>query len=222
MAGNEHLARRAVRRCNQQADPVRPHLQARPRRGSRKAPAEPILEPGARDHRYPPSSPGTVPGYRYRLDDFLADVNTGHKVKKQRPCSRGMPRHVSRARAESRPKPVGEVEFAAGVAAIERQRHLRADSRAAPASSAMPTSCWAIARRQCWRPRSSPAARHRFKGIPLRRRLGRRRPGDRQQPRRPRGRACIAAPNSAPGLKQLFRLGLSFDAWIFHHPARRR
>ena len=44
-----------------------------------KAPAEPILDPeleiiDTHHHLW------DLPGYRYRLDDFLADVNTGHKV----------------------------------------------------------------------------------------------------------------------------------------------
>ena len=54
--------------------------------------------------------------------------------------------------------------------------------------------------------------------VPRRAPLGRlrRRPGHRQQPHRRAAAALSHAPISAPGLKRLSALGLSFDAWLYH------
>ena len=79
-----------------------------------KAAPEPILDPeleivDTHHHLW------DMPGYRYLLDDFLADANTGHKVVATvfEEC-----RAMYRARGPVEMKPVGEVEFAAGVAAM--------------------------------------------------------------------------------------------------------
>src|SRR3954465_13728083 len=56
-----------------------------------------------------------MPGYRYLLDDFLADANTGPKgvATVFEEC-----RAMYRARGPQEMKPVGEVEFCAGIAAM--------------------------------------------------------------------------------------------------------
>src|SRR6478736_4363127 len=79
-----------------------------------KAAPEPILDPAleiidTHHHLW------DMPGYRYLLDDFLADANTGHKVVATvfEEC-----RAMYRARGPQEMKPVGEVEFCAGVAAM--------------------------------------------------------------------------------------------------------
>ncbi|CAN5923155.1 amidohydrolase family protein [soil metagenome] len=79
-----------------------------------KAPAEPILEPDlpivdTHHHLW------DMPGYRYLLDELLADLNTGHNIVATvfEEC-----RAMYRARGPEEMKPVGEVEFVAGVAAM--------------------------------------------------------------------------------------------------------
>ncbi|MGE5151014.1 MAG: hypothetical protein ACM3II_12905, partial [Rhodospirillaceae bacterium] len=79
-----------------------------------KADPEPILEPelaivDTHHHIW------DMPGYRYLLDDLLADLNTGHKVVATvfNECHA-----MYRARGPQEMKPVGEVEFCAGVAAM--------------------------------------------------------------------------------------------------------
>ena len=79
-----------------------------------KAPPEPILEPDlpivdTHHHLWDMS------GYRYLLDELLADIRTGHNVVATvfEEC-----RSMYRARGPQEMKPVGEVEFVAGVAAM--------------------------------------------------------------------------------------------------------
>ena len=79
-----------------------------------RAPAEPILEPDlpivdTHHHLW------DVPGYRYLLDDLLADLDCGHNVVATvfEEC-----RSMYRAGGPEEMKPVGEVEFVAGVAAM--------------------------------------------------------------------------------------------------------
>ena len=79
-----------------------------------KAPAETILEPDlaivdTHHHLW------DMPGYRYLLDELLADINTGHNIVATvfEEC-----RSMYRAHGPDEMKPVGEVEFVAGVAAM--------------------------------------------------------------------------------------------------------
>jgi L-fuconolactonase len=79
-----------------------------------KAPQEPILEPDlpivdTHHHLW------DFPGYRYLLDELLADLGTGHNVVATvfEEC-----RSMYRAHGPEEMKPVGEVEFVAGVAAM--------------------------------------------------------------------------------------------------------
>jgi L-fuconolactonase len=79
-----------------------------------KGPSEPILEPDlpivdTHHHLW------DMAGYRYLLDELLADLQTGHNVVATvfEEC-----RSMYRARGPEEMKPVGEVEFVAGVAAM--------------------------------------------------------------------------------------------------------
>ena len=79
-----------------------------------KAPKEPILEPelpivDTHHHLW------DFPGYRYLLDELLADLGCGHNVVATvfEEC-----RSMYRAHGPEEMKPVGEVEFVAGVAAM--------------------------------------------------------------------------------------------------------
>src|SRR5260221_8349671 len=79
-----------------------------------KAPPEPILEPDlaivdTHHHLW------DMPGYRYLLDELLADLRTGHNIVATvfEEC-----RSMYRTRGPEEMKPVGEVEFVAGVAAM--------------------------------------------------------------------------------------------------------
>jgi predicted TIM-barrel fold metal-dependent hydrolase len=174
-----------------------------------KAPAEPILDPeleviDTHHHLW------DLPGYRYRLDDFLADVNTGHKVVATvfEEC-----RAMYRARGPVEMKPVGEVEFAAGVAAmsdsgiygptrvcagIVGHADLMLGDRAAAVLEA-----------------EIAAGGGRFKGI----RFGAAWDDDPVigNSHVAKGPGVHRSSEFRAGLKRLFGLGLSFDAWIFHH-----
>ncbi len=79
-----------------------------------KSVVEPILEPereiiDAHHHLW------DMPGFRYLLSDFLEDVGTGHKVIGTvfAECHA-----MYRASGPAEMKPIGEVEFAAGIAAM--------------------------------------------------------------------------------------------------------
>ena len=79
-----------------------------------KAPAEPILEPDlaivdTHHHLW------DMGRFRYLLDELLADLNSGHNIVATvfEEC-----RSMYRARGPEEMKPVGEVEFVAGVAAM--------------------------------------------------------------------------------------------------------
>ena len=79
-----------------------------------KAAAEPILEPDlaivdTHHHLW------DMPGYRYLLPDLLADLGSGHKVIATvfNECH-----SMYRANGPVEMRPVGEVEFCAGVAAM--------------------------------------------------------------------------------------------------------
>ena len=150
-----------------------------------------------------------MPGYRYLLDDFLADANTGHKVVATvfEEC-----RAMYRARGPQEMKPVGEVEFCVGVAAMSDSGRY-GDTRVAAGIVGHADLPWAIAWRRYWRRRSRPAAGASRASASAR--LGRR-SGDRQQPRR-QGAGVHRSAAFRAGLKRLFGLGLSFDAWVFHH-----
>lgn len=174
-----------------------------------RAAAEPILDPeieivDTHHHLW------DMPGYRYFLDDFLADTNTGHKVVATvfNEC-----RAMYRARGPEEMKPVGEVEFCAGIAAmsdsgrygptrvcagIVGHADLTLGDRAAGVLEA-----------------EIAAGGGRFKGI----RYGAAWDDDPiiGNSHVARGPGVHASSEFRAGLKRLFALGLSFDAWIFHH-----
>src|SRR5205807_4700028 len=64
------------------------------------------------------------PGWRYLLDELLADTSSGHNILATVFVqARAMPR----AAGPVEMRPVGETEFVNGVASHERERHLRQD-----------------------------------------------------------------------------------------------
>ncbi len=174
-----------------------------------KAAPEPILDPeleivDTHHHLW------DMPGYRYLLDDFLADANTGHKVVAGvfEEC-----RAMYRGRGAVEMKPVGEVEFAAGVAAmsdsgiygpvrvcagIVGHADLTLGDRVAPVLEA-----------------EIAAGGGRFKGI----RFGAAWDDDPiiGNSHVAKGSGVHRSAAFRDGLKQLNRLGLSFDAWTFFH-----
>jgi len=174
-----------------------------------KAVPEPILDPelevvDTHHHLW------DMPGYRYLLDDFLADASTGHKVVATvfEEC-----RAMYRAQGPVEMKPVGEVEFAAGVAAMSASGNygptrvcagivghadLTLGDRVAPVLEA-----------------EIAAGGGRFKGI----RFGAAWDDDPVigNSHVAKGPGVHRSAGFRAGLKRLFGLGLSFDAWIFHH-----
>ena len=94
------------------------------------------------------------PGWRYMLDDLLADTNSGHNIVATVfvQC-----RSMHRAGGPEEMKPVGETEFVNGVAAMSAAGGY-GRPRSARASSGTPICGWARACRRCWRRISAPAA----------------------------------------------------------------
>ena len=144
------------------------------------------------------------------LDDFLADASTGHKVVATvfEEC-----RAMYRAQGPVEMKPVGEVEFAAGVAAMSASGNygptrvcagivghadLTLGDRVAPVLEA-----------------EVAAGGGRFKGI----RFGAAWDDDPVigNSHVAKGPGVHRSAGFRAGLKRLFALGLSFDAWTFHH-----
>jgi predicted TIM-barrel fold metal-dependent hydrolase len=174
-----------------------------------KAPAEPILDPeleiiDTHHHLW------DLPGYRYRLDDFLADVDTGHKVVATvfEEC-----RAMYRARGPVEMKPVGEVEFAAGVAAMS-DSGIYGPTRVCAgivghADLMLGDRVAAVLEAEI------AAGGGRFKGI----RFGAAWDDDPVigNSHVAKGPGVHRSADFRAGLKRLFGLGLSFDAWIFHH-----
>ena len=174
-----------------------------------KAPHEPILEPelaivDTHHHLW------DMPRFRYFLDELLADLNSGHNIVATvfEEC-----RSMYRAREPEEMKPVGEVEFVAGVAAmsdsgrygdarvaagIVGHADLTLGDRVAPVLEA-----------------EIAAGGGRFKGI----RFGAAWDDDPVigNSHVAKGPDVHRSAAFRAGLKRLFGLGLSFDAWIFHH-----
>ena len=174
-----------------------------------KAEPEPILEPelaivDTHHHIW------DMPGYRYLLHDLLADLNTGHNIVATvfNECHA-----MYRARGPQEMKPVGEVEFCAGVAAmsdsgiygptricagIVGHADLTLGDRVAGVLEA-----------------EIAAGGGRFKGI----RYGAAWDDDPiiGNSHVAKGPGVHRSSEFRAGLKRLFGLGLSFDAWIFHH-----
>ncbi|WP_421994414.1 amidohydrolase family protein [Reyranella sp.] len=173
-----------------------------------RAPAEPVLEPDlpivdTHHHLW------DFPRHRYLLDELLADIDCGHNIVATvfEEC-----RSMYRARGPEAMKPVGEVEFVAGVAAMSDS------GRYGPARlcrGIVGYADLALGERVAEVLEAEIAAGGgRFRGIrysagwdadPI---IGNSHgvsgPGEY---RRPEVRA---------GMKQLERLGLVLDAWLFH------
>jgi hypothetical protein len=116
---------------------------------------------------------------RYLLPDLLADLKSGHNVT-QTVYLEWLSMYRADGPAELRP--VGEVEFANGVAAMTASGGYGGGS--APASSAMPIWHSAPASKRCWRRRLRPAAAGFAVSALSRRRIPTRRNGDRWSPGR--------------------------------------
>ena len=122
-------------------------------------------------------------------------------------------RSMYRADGTARMKPVGEVEFANGVAAQSASGAYGKAKLSMPASSVTPTCCSAATRARCWRPRSRPAMAAsrasviRRRGTPIRRWPG-------MYAQRPKN--LLLDETFRKGFACLAPLGLTFDAWLFH------
>ncbi|HEY4167257.1 MAG TPA: amidohydrolase family protein [Reyranella sp.] len=174
-----------------------------------KAEPEPILEPelpivDTHHHIW------DMPGYRYLLHDLLADLNTGHNIVATvfNECHA-----MYRARGPQEMKPVGEVEFCAGVAAMS-DSGLYGPARIC--AGVVGHADLTLGDRVAGVLEAEIAAGGgRFKGI---------RYGAAWDDDPIIGNSHVAkgpgVHRSAPfreGLQRLTKLGLSFDAWIFFH-----
>lgn len=173
-----------------------------------RGPQEPIVEPDlaivdTHHHLW------DLPGFRYLLDEYLADVNTGHNVVATvfNECHA-----MYRARGPQEMQPVGEVEFCAGVAAMSDSgiygttrvnagivgfADLTLGDRVAPVLEA-----------------EIAAGGGRFKGV-------RHAAGWDASPvignsHTSPGPGLYLRPELRAGLKRLTSYGLSLDAWVFH------
>ena len=169
---------------------------------------EPVLDP-ARPIIDPHHHSGTR-RRRYMIDEMTDRHRIGHNVIATVYVEA---RSMYRATAPEAIRPVGEVEFVNGVAAMSGQRRLRHGAGLRTASSATPISGWATARAPCWRPRSPPAtAVSAASGIP---RCG-------TPTRTIAAHRCRAAEGAAAAIRPSARAlppGAArpvFDAWLFH------
>ena len=174
-----------------------------------KAAPEPILDPDlpvvdTHHHIW------DFPRYRYLLDEFLADVDTGHKIVATvfNEC-----RSMYRAKGPVEMKPVGEVEFCAGVGAMSDSGQYGPARICAGivghADLALGDRVAAVLEAQI------AAGGGRFRGV---------RHGAAWDDDPIIGNSHVASgpglhrdAGFRAGLKRLTALGLSFDAWIFHH-----
>jgi len=174
-----------------------------------KAAPEPILEPELAivdTHHHLCD----FPGYRYLLDDLLADLNTGHRIVGTvfNEC-----RSMYRAKGPQEMKPVGEVEFCAGVAAMSDSGQYGPARICAGivghADLTLGDRVTAVLEAEI------AAGGGRFRGV---------RHGAAWDDDPIIGNSHVAAgpglhrrADFRAGLGRLAALGLSFDAWIFHH-----
>ena len=173
-----------------------------------KAPPEPILEPDlpivdTHHHMW------DLPGFPYLLHELVEDLGTGHNIIATvfNECHA-----MYRARGPAEMKPVGEVEFCAGIAAMSDSGNygsarvnagivgfadLTLGDRVAPVLEAQVA-----------------AGGGRFRGV-------RHAAGWDADPvignsHTSPGPGLYLSPELRAGMKQLSRLGLSLDAWVFH------
>ena len=173
-----------------------------------KAPPEPVIDPSlaivdTHHHLW------EMPGYRYLLHDLLADLRSGHNVVATvfNECH-----SMYRAKGPVEMRPVGEVEFCAGVAAMSDSgkygptqicagivgfADLTLGDRVVPVLEA-----------------EIAAGGGRFRGV----RFGAAFDADPIIGNSPvvSGPGLYARSDFRAGMAQLAALGLSFDAWIFH------
>jgi predicted TIM-barrel fold metal-dependent hydrolase len=176
----------------------------------RGAPSEPILDPGvaiidAHHHLY------DRPGRRYLLDDYLSDIGSGHDV-----VASVYVETLAFARPDGPEdlRPLGEIEFANGVAAMSASGSYGparvaaaivgyADLRAGDAVAALLD-------------RALETAPDRFRGV---RQITIEHPTEapfRHMTHRPPAGA-LRSPGFREAFAHLGRRGLTFDAAVFHH-----
>ena len=95
------------------------------------------------------------PGWRYMLDDLLADTNSGHNIVATVfvQC-----RSMHRAGGPEEMKPVGETEFVNGVAAMSASGGYGKTKVCAGIVGHADLRIGAASARRCWRRISAPAA----------------------------------------------------------------
>ena len=173
-----------------------------------KAAPEPVLEPDlpivdTHHHLW------EMPGYRYLLHDLLDDLNSGHKVVATvfNECH-----SMYRAQGPVEMRPVGEVEFCAGVAAMSDSGKYGPTKICAGivgfADLTLGDRAASILEAEI------AAGGGRFRGV----RYGAAWDADPIIGNSPvvSGRGLYGRDDFRAGMKRLVKLGLSFDAWIFH------
>ena len=149
-------------------------------------------------------------GLRYMIEEMAADIASGHNIiaTVYVDC-----RSMYRAHGPEAFRPVGEVEFANGVAAMSRERRLRQGRDLRRHRQPRQSAARRRRARRCWKRRSSPATaasaasgiRRRGMPIPM---------SPACMPTRPKG--LLLDSTFRKGFACLAPLDLSFDAWLFH------
>ena len=173
-----------------------------------KAPPEPVIEPDlpivdAHHHLW------DFPGYRYLLDDLLVDLRSGHNIVATvfNECH-----SMYRAHGPAEMRPVGEVEFCAGIAAMSDSGRYGATRICAGivgfADLALGDHVAAVLEAEI------AAAGGRFRGV----RHGAAWDADPVIGNSPvaSGPGLYAREDFRAGFARLAKLGLSFDTWVFH------
>lgn len=150
------------------------------------------------------------PGSRYLLNEILEDIDTGHKIASTVFVECGA---MYRASGPDALRPVGEVEFVNGIAAMSASGGF-GDSRVADGIVGFADlSLGERVEETLQAQRSAGGAR--FKGI---RHATAWHPDERVQNAHSKPPEQLMADKQfRAGLSTLGRLGLTFDAWIYHH-----
>jgi predicted TIM-barrel fold metal-dependent hydrolase len=156
------------------------------------------------------------PGSRYLLDDLLADLRSGHDV---RATVFVQARAMLRAGGPEAMKPVGETEFANGVAAMCASGAY-GDARVCAAivgfaDLGLGDAVRPVLEAHIAAAGGAAAAGGRFRGV---RHIAAWDPDPALlNPAYPTSEAMLATPEFHAGFAHLAALGLSFDAWLFFH-----
>lgn len=149
------------------------------------------------------------PGWRYLLDELLADVNSGHRIVATVfvQC-----RSMHRATGPEELRPVGETEFVNGVAAMSASGGYGATEICAGIVGHADLRLGA--RVQAVLEAHVRAGGGRFRGI--RHIVAWNADASTLNPNNPAPPALLADPGFREGFARLAPLGLSFDAWLYH------